>query len=322
MKDVQRQTRSHLLELFRRHGLNPRGDLGQNFLIDVNLIEFVVRHGELSSRDVVLEVGTGTGGMTAFLARGAGHVVSVDIDRNMSALAAEAVAGCGNVTLVNEDILKNKNTLAPEVTALLWRQLERIPNSRLKLVANLPYSVGTPVISNLVASELPWERMVCTIQWELAEKMSAEFGVGNYGALSVWIQSQATVRVLRRLGPKVFWPRPRVDSAIVSIWRDSEAGSRIVDRRFFQDFLRRLFSQRRKHLRGVLAGMYRRQLDKPQVDRLLEGLGLRGDERAELLDPATLIRISNSLVEFIRASAPESAGELLVEDFLDEAEDE
>ena len=322
MKDVQRQTRSHLLELFRRHGLNPRGDLGQNFLIDVNLIEFVVRHGELSSRDVVLEVGTGTGGMTAFLARGAGHVVSVDIDRNMSALAAEAVAGCGNVTLVNEDILKNKNTLAPEVTALLWRQLERIPNSRLKLVANLPYSVGTPVISNLVASELPWERMVCTIQWELAEKMSAEFGVGNYGALSVWIQSQATVRVLRRLGPKVFWPRPRVDSAIVSIWRDSEAGSRIVDRRFFQDFLRRLFSQRRKHLRGVLAGMYRRQLDKPQVDRLLEGLGLRGDERAELLDPATLIRISNSLVEFIRASAPESAGGLLVEDFLDEAEDE
>jgi 16S rRNA A1518/A1519 N6-dimethyltransferase RsmA/KsgA/DIM1 with predicted DNA glycosylase/AP lyase activity len=95
-----------------------------------------------------------------------------------------------------------------------------------------------------------------------------------------------------------------------------------VDRRFFQDFLRRLFSQRRKHLRGVLAGMYRRQLDKPQVDGLLEGLGLRGDERAELLDPATLIRISNSLVEFIRASAPESAGELLVEDFLDEAEDE
>jgi 16S rRNA (adenine1518-N6/adenine1519-N6)-dimethyltransferase len=322
MKDVQRQTRTHLLDLFRRHGLNPRGDLGQNFLIDVNLIEFVVRHGDLSGRDVVLEVGTGTGGMTAFLARGAGHVVSVDIDRNMSALAAEAVAGSGNVTLVNEDILKNKNTLSPSVTALLWRHLESVPNSRLKLVANLPYSVGTPVISNLVASELPWERMVCTIQWELAEKMSAECRGGNYGALSVWIQSQATVRILRRLGPKVFWPRPRVDSAIVSIWRDVEAGSRILDRRFFQDFLRRLFSQRRKHLRGVLSGMYRRQLEKAQVDGILEGLGLRGDERAELLDPATLIRISNSLVEFIRVTAPEGAGELAGEEFPDEAEEE
>jgi 16S rRNA (adenine1518-N6/adenine1519-N6)-dimethyltransferase len=198
MKDVQRQTRSHLLELFRQHGLNPRGDLGQNFLIDVNLIEFVVRHGDPGPQDVVLEVGTGTGGMTAFLARGAGHVVSVDIDRNMSALAAEAVQGCRNVTLVNEDILKNKNTLAPAVTTLLCQLLATIPGSRLKLIANLPYSVGTPVISNLMASDLPWERMVCTIQWELAEKMSAEAGRAGYGALSVWIQSQATVRVLRR----------------------------------------------------------------------------------------------------------------------------
>lgn len=302
MKDVQRQTRSHLLELFRQHGLNPRGDLGQNFLIDVNLIEFVVRHGDPGPQDVVLEVGTGTGGMTAFLARGAGHVVSVDIDRNMSALAAEAVQGCRNVTLVNEDILKNKNTLAPAVTTLLCQLLATIPGSRLKLIANLPYSVGTPVISNLMASDLPWERMVCTIQWELAEKMSAEAGRAGYGALSVWIQSQATVRVLRRLGPKVFWPRPKVDSAIVSIWRDAPAAARITNRRFFQDFLRRLFSQRRKHIRGVLAGMYRRQIEKTQVDSLLEQLGMRGEERAELLDPAALIQVANGLCEVIAQS--------------------
>ncbi|MFM7058562.1 MAG: 16S rRNA (adenine(1518)-N(6)/adenine(1519)-N(6))-dimethyltransferase RsmA [Planctomycetota bacterium] len=303
MKDVQRQTRTHLLELFRQHGLNPRGDLGQNFLIDVNLIEFVVRHGDLRPEDVVLEVGTGTGGMTAFLAQDAGHVVSVDIDRNMSALAAEAVRGCRNVTLVNEDILKNKNTLAPAVTALLRQHLAAIPGSRLKLVANLPYSVGTPVISNLLASDLPWERMVCTIQWELAEKMSAEAGGRGYAALSVWVQSQATVRILRRLGPKVFWPRPKVDSAIVSIWRDDVAAARMTDRRFFQDFLRRLFSQRRKHIRGVLAGMYRRQLDKSHVDSLLNQLQMRGDERAELMDPATLIQLANGLRAFIAESA-------------------
>jgi len=317
MKDVQRQTRSHLLELFRQHGLNPRGDLGQNFLIDVNLIEFVVRHGDLSAADVVLEVGTGTGGMTAFLAQDAGHVVSVDIDRNMSGLAAEAVRGCGNVTLVNEDILKNKNTLAPGVTALLRQHLAAIPGSRLKLVANLPYSVGTPVISNLLASDLPWERMVCTIQWELAEKMCAESGSRGYAALSVWVQSQATVRILRRLGPKVFWPRPKVDSAIVSIWRDESAASRISDRRFFQDFLRRLFSQRRKHIRGVLAGMYRRQLEKSQVDGLLCQLEMRGDERAELLDPASLIRVANGLREIISRQAVSEGGQ---EFMVDEAD--
>jgi 16S rRNA (adenine1518-N6/adenine1519-N6)-dimethyltransferase len=283
------------MSLFRQHGMNPRGDLGQNFLIDVNLIEFVVRHAELGPRDVALEVGTGTGGMTAFLAKEAGHVISVDIDKNMSAMAAAAVEGRQNVTLVNRDILRNKNTLAPEITDLIRQKVAERPHGRLKLVANLPYSVGTPVISNLVASDLPWERMVCTIQWELAEKMAAEGPGRHYAALSAWIQSQASVRILRRLGPNVFWPRPKVDSAIVSIWRNPAAAERIHDRRFFQDFLRRIFSQRRKHLRSVLSGMYRKQLDKPDVDQLLTELSLAADQRAELMQVADLINLSNAL---------------------------
>jgi 16S rRNA (adenine1518-N6/adenine1519-N6)-dimethyltransferase len=283
------------MSLFRQHGMNPRGDLGQNFLIDVNLIEFVVRHAELGPRDVALEVGTGTGGMTAFLAKEAGHVISVDIDKHMSAMAAAAVEGRQNVTLVNRDILRNKNTLAPEITDLIRQKVAERPHGRLKLVANLPYSVGTPVISNLVASDLPWERMVCTIQWELAEKMAAEGPGRHYAALSAWIQSQASVRILRRLGPNVFWPRPKVDSAIVSIWRNPAAAERIHDRRFFQDFLRRIFSQRRKHLRSVLSGMYRKQLDKPDVDQLLTELSLAADQRAELMQVADLINLSNAL---------------------------
>lgn len=295
MKDVQRQTRTHLMSLLRRHGLNPRGDLGQNFLIDVNLIEFAVRKADLDSRDVVLEVGTGTGGMTSFLGRQAGHVISVDIDKNMSALAQEAVADFDNVTLINQDILKNKNTLAPEVTDVLRQKLAEIPDSRLKLVANLPYSVGTPVMSNLVASDLPWERMVCTIQWELAEKMASEHACSTYASLSVWIQSQATVRILRRLGPNVFWPRPKVDSAIISIWRREAAAARIVDRPFFLDFLRRMFSQRRKHIRSVLCSMYRKQLSKAEVDALLAELNFNPETRGELLEVAELVRLGNGV---------------------------
>ncbi len=293
MKDVQRQTRSWLMELFSQHGFNPRGDLGQNFLIDVNLIEFVVRHAELGHNDVALEVGSGTGGMTAFLAAVAGKVISVDIDKNMAVLAAEAVKDCDNVTLVNKDILKNKNTLDAEICDLIRYQVASLPHGRLKLVANLPYSVATPVISNMVASDLPWERMVCTIQWELAEKMAAEHGTSGYSALSVWIQSQASIRILRKLGPNVFWPRPKVDSAIISIWRDKDAASRITDRRFFLDFLRRSFSQRRKFVRSVLVGMYRKQLEKEDVDRVLAELGHATNDRVEQMDIATLIRLSN-----------------------------
>ena len=299
MRDVQRQTRSYLMSLFTQHGINPRGDLGQNFLIDVNLIEFIVRAAELGPRDVALEVGSGTGGMTAFLAQDAGRVISVDIDKNMSMMAGEAVEGCNNVTLINADILKNKNTLDPQICDVIRHHVASLPEGRLKLVANLPYSVATPVISNLLASDLPWERMICTIQWELAEKMEAEPGTSKFGALSAWIQSQASVRILRRMGPNVFWPRPKVDSAIVSIWRDKDKAARINDRRFFQDFLRRAFTLRRKFIRSVLVALYRKQLDKPEVDALLLELGHTAEDRAENMDVATLIRLSNHLHETI-----------------------
>lgn len=310
MKDVQRQTRSYLMALFQQHGFHPRSDLGQNFLIDVNLIEFVVRHAELGPCDVVLEVGTGTGGMTAFLASHAAHVIAVEIDRNMFALTAHAVQDFNNVTQVNRDILKNKNSFAPEVADLIREKVASVPNGRLKLVANLPYSVATPVISNLVASDLPWQRMVATIQWELGEKMAAEPTHGNYGALSVWLQSQTSVRILRRLGPNVFWPRPKVDSAIVSIWRDDKLASRILNRPFYLDFLRRLFHHRRKLLRGVLVRMYRRQLEKTEIDNLLQELGYPQEKRAEKMDVESLIQLANKVFEVLSAKGELSSVDL------------
>lgn len=289
------------MQLFQEHGFNPRSDLGQNFLIDINLIEFAVRAAELTRDDLVLEVGPGTGGMTSFLAEEAGKVISVEVDRNMYALATKATEDCDNVQLVNCDILKNKNTLSPEITGLLQQELAMRPNGCLKLVANLPYSVATPVISNLVASDLPWQRMVCTIQLELGEKMIAEPGMPGYGALSVWLQSQCSVRILRRLGPKVFWPRPRVNSAIVSIWRHDGRGEKILDKPFFLDFLRRLFHQRRKLLRRVLVGMYSKQLSKEQVDAVLEEMGHTMETRAEELEVSALVKLGNRFSEAVKA---------------------
>ena len=222
------------MDLFNKHGFNPRGDLGQNFLIDINIIEFIVEEAELTADDVVLEVGSGTGGMTTFMGVAAGHVVSVEYDNNMYGLAKAQTANFDNITLMNLDALKNKNQIAPEVIAEVQKQLDAKPGRRLKMVANLPYNIATPLISNLVATELPWEKIVATIQLELAERMASSPGVSKYGSLATWLQAQAKVKVIKRMPPTIFWPRPKVDSAVVKIAPQPEKRAKIDDRVFIR----------------------------------------------------------------------------------------
>ncbi|WP_437201599.1 16S rRNA (adenine(1518)-N(6)/adenine(1519)-N(6))-dimethyltransferase RsmA [Planctomicrobium sp. SH664] len=309
MTDVERQTRSHLMRLFERQGLRPRTDLGQNFLIDLNIIEFVVREAELTPDDVVLEIGAGTGGMTTFMAREAGHVISVEVDRNMHKLASLAIAPYSNVSLLHMDALKNKNHFAPVILETIARELEVSPQRRLKLVANLPYSIATPVISNLVASELPWIRMVVTIQYEVGLRMQSQPRHEHYGALSVWLQSQCDVELAKKLGPTVFWPRPKVDSAVMKVLPNAAARSRITHREFFHDYIRRAFNYRRKFLRSVLCGMYSQQLEKSDIDAVLASMGFGEAVRAEELDVATHIELGNRLfarIESITNQRPEN----------------
>lgn len=304
MKEDERQTRSYLMRLFERHGFNPRSDLGQNFLIDLNIIEYVVEQGHIKPTDIVLEVGTGTGGMTTFMAQKARHVISVEYDRNMHTLASEATQKYDNITLLNCDALKNKNRLNPVVLEEIDQQLKANPGSHLKLVANLPYNVATPIISNLVASDLPWNRMVVTIQYELGLKMSCKPATSNYGALSVWLQSQCFVKLLKKVGPTVFWPRPKVDSAIVQLTPNPPLKQKIEDRVFFQDFLRRVFQHRRKLMRSTLVGMYSKQLSKTEVDALLEAHGYEREKtRAEELTVPEMIELANAFQEQITRNA-------------------
>jgi 16S rRNA (adenine1518-N6/adenine1519-N6)-dimethyltransferase len=302
MPDEKRQTRTHLMQLFEGLGLHPRHDLGQNFLIDINLIEFAVDAAELTRDDVVLEVGAGTGGLTTYLADRAGHVVSVEYDANMHRLASAATAGKTNVTLLNCDALRNKNHIADEVLAEVEKRLNEQPGRSLKLVANLPYNIATPLVSNLVATDLPWTRMVITIQFELALRMKAGPGNDHYGALSVWLESQSRVEILRKLNPKVFWPRPKVDSAIVRIVPDLDKRSRIRDRAFFLEYVRGAFAHRRKLHGGVLAAMYRDRLDRSAIDAILAELSLPENSRAEELSPEQHVDLANRLL----AAMPQS----------------
>lgn len=291
------------MALFQQEGLHPRGDLGQNFLIDLNLLESVVAEAELTPQDVVLEVGTGTGGLTAFLAAEAAAVVSVEFDPNMYRLAHELVGHLPDVTLLNCDALKNKHQIQPVVLEAVERELAAEPGRRLKLVANLPYHIGTPVIANLLVSDYPLDRMVVTVQWELAERLAAAPRTSDYSALSVLVQAVSRIHRVHKLGRTVFWPRPDVDSAIVRIDPDPERRARIRDVLGLQTFLREIFTQRRKLLRGLLAQMHRDRIPRSEIEALLADLGLPAECRAEEMAVDQLVELFNRLQTRTGASA-------------------
>jgi 16S rRNA (adenine1518-N6/adenine1519-N6)-dimethyltransferase len=278
-----RQTQSYLRNLFEANRLRPKSKLGQNFLIDLNLLDLIVRSGELSRADLVLEVGAGTGSLTTRLAEQAGAVLSVEIDREFHSLASEAVVGLEHVRLLHADVLQNKNRLNPDWLATLAELQQRYQPQQIKLVANLPYIVATPVISNLLMSDVSLERMVVTVQWEIAEKLAASPGGKEFGALSVLVQAIADVEIVRRLPPNVFWPRPAVDSGIVRIWPRPAKRAAIPDLQRLRAFLRDLYSHRRKNLRGAILGIPGGSRDKAAVDAKLAELRFTGGERAETL---------------------------------------
>ncbi len=286
---MKRQTASFLMQRFEAAGIRPDARRGQNFLIDLNLVELLARSARLTRDDVVLEVGTGTGSLTSLLAASAGHVVTVEVDRRLHELAQETLGEFSNITFLRQDVLKNKNQIDPGVRAYLAELLEASPGRRFKLVANLPYNIATPILSNLLAAPPHPELMVATIQKELADRIVARPRTKDYGALSIWMQSQCDVEIVRILPPTVFWPRPKVHSAIVRIRPVGAKWKRISDRAFFQETVRALFFHRRKFLRSVTQSAFKGRLSKVEVDALLAECGLRGDERAEQLTVEQMI---------------------------------
>jgi 16S rRNA (adenine1518-N6/adenine1519-N6)-dimethyltransferase len=305
---THRQTISFLINRFRDAGIRPDTRHGQNFLIDLNLVQMLVDAGQLDRRDVVLEVGTGTGSLTAMLASRAGAVVSVEISSELHQLASEELVDFPNVTLLHLDALKNKHRLHPDLLEAVRGYLGHDPARRLKLVANLPYNVATPIVSNLLSWEIRPYSMTVTIQKELADRITARPRTKDYGALSVWIQSQCTAEIVRILPPTVFWPRPKVHSAIIHIVPNEQLRSRIADPPFFHTFVRSIFLHRRKFLRGSLLSVYKRQLGKEPIDRLLEAQQLGASARAEELDVEQLLQLSDRVQAALAEIGPEANG--------------
>lgn len=279
-----RQTASYLSRRLAAAGLRPVSRFGQNFLIDLNLVELIARSAEIQRTDVVLEVGTGVGSLTAMLSDRAGAVLTVEIDDNLFQLASEELDGRPNVRMIHADALKNKNTLRPDLMENIRDAMERIgPEARFMLVANLPYSIATPIISNLLLETPSPDRIVVTIQKEMGDRICAEPSTKDYGALSVWIQSLCRCETVRVLSPKVFWPRPKVDSAIIRLDAVPEWREKFVDLKHFHQTVRSLFFHRRKFLRSVVISATKGVLEKADVDEILQRLGHGETARTEEL---------------------------------------
>ena len=295
------QTLSFLQKRFREIGLEPDARRGQNFLIDMNLLRMLASTAELERRDVALEVGTGTGSLTALLAEHAGQVITVEVDAHLHQLASELLFDCDNITMLLQDALRNKNNLDDKVIEAVKAALAAKPGRRLKLVANLPYSVATPIISNLLSGDIIPMTMTATIQKELADRIVAVPGTKDYSSLSIWIQCQCRAEIIRLMPPSVFWPRPKVTSAIIQIVVEPERRAQIPDLTYFHNFIRAMFFHRRKFLRSNILGAFKDRLEKPEVDEILAANNLDGNARSETLSVETLL----ALCESVRSRVPD-----------------
>lgn len=245
------QTKQDIERLLAGAGTQPRHRLGQNFLIDLNLMRLLIETAHLNKQDIVLEVGTGTGSFTEGIAENCGHVMTVECDSTLYQIASQQLAKYDNVKQFNMDVLENKNMIQREVLDAV-EEARKEYTGRFMLVANLPYNVGSSVMANLIAGPVVADEMYVTIQKEVADRMAADPGHDDYGTLSILMAATGQVHFLRKLPPNVFWPRPQVDSAMVSFKRDPQKAGQIHDMSTLREVIHLFMGHRRKMLKACV----------------------------------------------------------------------
>lgn len=239
------QTKTQIRQLLESAGIRPNKRLGQHFLIDMNLMRLLVDSAEIRKDDVVLEVGCGTGSLTSVLVEKAGRVVAVELDRKLIEIAKEQLKNFGNIDFINCDILESKKNINSVVKKTLNQALEK-NTGRFLLVANLPYNVASVVILNLITGPLKANRVYVTVQKEVADRMIAIPGTRNYGIMSIFLGITGDIKAIRRLKPAVFWPQPKVDSAMIGFIRDPEKAKRMKNMELFGQIVGFFMAHRRK----------------------------------------------------------------------------
>jgi len=283
-------TASELAGVFRDRGIRPKRRLGQNFLIDRNLLAIVADTAAIEPGDTVLEIGAGTGSLTEVLAARARRVIAVEIDPDLATIARKSLAPLEHVRVITADILGKGKSLNPAVL----EAIEAAGAQPLRVVGDLPYGVSTPLITALITSELPIECMALTIQREVAERLLATPGTKAYGYLSVLVQLTAAVEMVRRLPPHVFWPPPKVSSAIIRIRRTAPPDEVRRVEALVHSVASALFQQRRKSAaNGLLnAGLVR---DRDQAQAALHAAGVPPGAKGDALAPDEIKRLAEAL---------------------------
>lgn len=272
------------IEILQKYNFNFQKKFGQNFLINTGVLEDIIDAAEVTDEDMVLEIGPGIGTMTQYLCENARQVIAVEIDTNLIPILKDTLSAYDNVRIINDDILKvDINELAREYN-----------NGRpIKVVANLPYYITTPIIMGLFESHVPIESITVMVQKEVADRMQAAPGTKDYGALSLAVQYYSKPQIVVNVPPSCFMPQPKVGSTVISLRRHQQPVVQVEDEKLMFKVIRASFNQRRKTLANGLNNYGGINLTKEQIQQSIEELGVPVNIRGEALSLEQFACLSN-----------------------------
>ncbi|MBR4278019.1 MAG: 16S rRNA (adenine(1518)-N(6)/adenine(1519)-N(6))-dimethyltransferase RsmA [Lachnospiraceae bacterium] len=274
------------IDVIQKHGFRFQKKYGQNFLIDTHVLDKIVSAAGVTKDDLVLEIGPGIGTMTQYLAEAAREVVAVEIDKNLIPILEETLSEYDNVTILNEDILK------VDIAALAE---EKNGGKPIKVVANLPYYITTPIIMGLFESGVPLDNITIMVQKEVADRMQVGPGTKDYGALSLAVQYYAKPEIVANVPPNCFIPRPNVGSAVIRLTRYPEPPVKVEDPKKMFALIRASFNQRRKTLVNGLSNAPEIKASKEDIQNAIAKMGLSETIRGEALTLEQFATLSNLL---------------------------
>ena len=276
------------IEVLQKYRFNFQKKFGQNFLIDTHVLDKIIDASGVKEDDFVLEIGPGIGTMTQYLCERAREVVAVEIDKNLIPILSDTLKNYSNVTVINEDILKLDICKLAE---------EKNQGKPIKIVANLPYYITTPIIMGLFESHVPIDSITIMVQKEVAERMQEKPGSKEYGALSLAVQYYAKPEIVANVPPNCFMPRPNVGSAVIRLMRHTEPKIVVKDEKFMFKLIRASFNQRRKILQNGINNSAELSISKDAVVEALRKMGLSESIRGEALTLAQFAELSDLLCE-------------------------
>ncbi|MBU9743560.1 16S rRNA (adenine(1518)-N(6)/adenine(1519)-N(6))-dimethyltransferase RsmA [Lachnospiraceae bacterium ASD3451] len=276
------------IEILNKYKFVFQKKFGQNFLIDTHVLEKIIRAADITKDDFVLEIGPGIGTMTQYLAENARKVMAVEIDRNLIPILEDTLAGYDNVTVVNEDVLKL------DLLELVQKENAGKP---VKVVANLPYYITTPIIMGIFESHMPLHSLTIMVQKEVADRMQAGPGSKDYGALSLAVQYYAKPYIAANVPPNCFMPRPNVGSAVIRLTKHEQPPVEAADEKLLFGMIRASFNQRRKTLANGLNNSQELGYSKEQIEAAIKKAGFPPAVRGEALTLKQFAQLSNILKE-------------------------